>query len=142
MKISSVTVSDIRDELNLAAKNGELIRVEQQYLGKTESKTYRFKTGFPNGLKSHSVTAWYSTDFKKDRLYMSSSELANYISNVNSGRGSRHITYEIERVVPELEQVSLSHPSSKPTLSSIIKSAESNLPNIKGNHPPTTDFER
>ena len=131
MKISSVMTSDIRNELNQAVQNGESIRIEQRYLGKTEVKTYRFKTGFPHGLKSHSVTAWYSTDFKHDGLYMSSSDLANYISNVNSGRGGRHISYSVDRITPELEHTSNLQPQKKASLSSIIESSQSKSTNTK-----------
>ena len=141
MKLSSAIVSEIRDELNQAASKGEIIRVEQRYFGKTEVKTYRFKTGFPNGFKSHSVTGWYSTDFKHDGLYMSSRDFANYISNVNGGRGGLHITYLVERIVPALEQTNMSHSSTKPPLSSIIESSGSKPQNIKGTK-LTKDYDR
>ena len=141
MKLTSAIVSEIKDELNQAANKGEIIRIEQRYFGKTEVKTYRFKTGFPNGFKSHSVTGWFSTDFKHDGLYMSSSDLANYISTVNGGRGGLHITYLVERIAPEREQTFISHPSTKPPLSSIIESSGSKLQNIKATK-PTKDFDR
>lgn len=123
MKISFFAIPDIMNELNEAAVKGESIRIQQQYLGKTEVKTYRFGTKFPNGFKSRSVTGWYSTDFKQDGLYMSSRELANYISAVNSGRGGHHISYLIERITPERELTSDS-PSPTASLSSVIASAQ------------------
>ena len=96
-------MESILQALNEARKNEELIRIEQCYLEKTEVKSYRFKTSFPNGLKRHSVAAWFSTDYKKDGLYMSSKELATYIANVNSDRGGEGISYVVTRVQIEAE---------------------------------------
>ena len=134
MEISSAIISEIRDELNQAANKGEIIRIEQHYFGITEVKAYRLRTGLPNGFKSHSVTGWYSTDFTNDGLYMSSSDLANYISTVNGGRGGLHITYLVERIAPEREQTPMAQTSTKPPLSSIIESSEAKQ-NMKADKP-------
>lgn len=140
MQISSCSIPDIMNELNASSVKGESIRIEQQYLGKTEVKTYRFGTKFPNGFRSHSVTGWYSTDFKQDRLYMTSAELAKYISAVNSGRGGRGISYLVERVSPEHDHASRSS-STNPSLSSIIASAQPDLTNTRPSS-PKKNFER
>ena len=103
MQITSFSVSDIQAELNTAAKKGELIKIEQRYLGKAKTKTYRYRTGFPYGLKAHSVTGWFSTDFKYDGLFMSSTDFANYLSTVISGQGGLHISYSVERISPVRE---------------------------------------
>ena len=96
IKIVEIEIVDILQILDEARKEQELIRVELHYRDKTEVKEYRFKIGFPNGLESHSVKGWYSTNFKDDGLYLSSKDFATYISNVNSCVG-KDITYTVTR---------------------------------------------
>lgn len=96
-RITASSVSAARAELAEAAALGMKIEVTQSYFGKTETTTYTYGTKYPNGLRGRSVTAWYASDWKQSYNYKSTQEFANYISNVNSGRGGRNIRYEVRK---------------------------------------------
>lgn len=96
-RITASNASDVATELAEAATLRMKIEVAQTYFGKTETTTYEYGTKFPNGLRSHSVTGWYASDWKQSYNYKTTREFANYISNINSGRGGRNIQYEVRK---------------------------------------------
>ena len=91
-------VDKILQMLNDARGADESVQVRRCYRGNEEIKTYRFRAGFPNGPKKHSVTAWYSVDSGGERHYMSNGEFANYISAALRNKDTAEATYEIKRI--------------------------------------------
>ena len=86
---------EIANILNCIKKSGKSVVIRQFYPGGNSIKAYKYKTGFPHGVRGKSVTGWYSVNFKEDRLWMSSKEMVTYIFNVNNGRGGAGISYNI-----------------------------------------------
>lgn len=88
-QISAVDPAEIVRVLLDAKRNKARIQVVENSPEKRERKTYLFKVGFPKGLKAGSVSAWFSTDYRNDKIYMSNSAFADYISAVISGNGGK-----------------------------------------------------
>lgn len=101
VRIFGDDVRELMGLLNEVRMAKDVVRVRQVCFGEETEKVYRFKVGFPNGFKGSSVSAWYSVDWRKDRLYMTTREFANYIANVNSGKGGQNIVYQVERLTQE-----------------------------------------
>lgn len=91
--ITSTDETEIRRELDSVSS----ITIDQTWSDGERSTTYEYAAKFPDGFSSGSVTAWYSTNWREDGQYMTTKELATYISNVNSGRGGRNIKYLVRK---------------------------------------------
>lgn len=98
MRVSQTKYDEVFQILNDAKEAGKGIGIVQSYLGEVEIKTYRFSVRFPEGCVAKAVHAWYSDDWKNDRLDMTTHEMACYICDINSGRGGKGASCTVQIV--------------------------------------------